>query len=90
REARLKAELAYVYPEIDPDTWHPVELLLRQVAAMLYGDPAKGSVISGERLLRDDHFDFRGQSPRPEGLPTEASRLSDSGADPRRTRPRSR
>lgn len=89
REARLKPDAAYIYPELDPEQWLPVEVLLRQVAAMLYGDPAKASIISGERLLRDDHFDFRGSSPRPEGLPTEASRLSDAGADPRRGRPRS-
>jgi hypothetical protein len=43
-------------------------------------------VITGERLLRDDHFEFRGASPRPAGLPPELSRLSDASAEPERAR----
>jgi hypothetical protein len=33
-------------------------------------------------LLHQDHFDYRGNSVRPEGLPSGRTRLSDSGAEP--------
>ena len=52
----------------------------------LYGDRSRSGVITGERLLRDDHFEFRGSSPRPEGLPPRLSRMSDAGTDPDRAR----
>jgi hypothetical protein len=54
---------------------------------MLYGDRTRAGVITGERLLRDDHFEFRGSSPRPAGLPPDLSRLSDSSAAPARPHP---
>jgi hypothetical protein len=82
REARLRQEFDYLYPEIEPGVWHPVEALINQVVTMLYGDRSRADQITGERLLRDDHFEFRGSSPRPPGLPPELSRLSDSGIPP--------
>lgn len=82
REARLRPEFDYLYPEIEPGVWRPVEALINQVVTMLYGDRSLAQQITGERLLRDDHFEFRGDSPRPPGLPPELSRLSDSGIEP--------
>ena len=86
REARLRPEFDYLYPDLEPGTWHPVETLINRVVTMLYGDRSRAGVITGERLLRDDHFEFRGTSPRPAGLPPELSRLSDASADPDRAR----
>lgn len=86
REARLRTEFDYLYPEIEPGVWHPVEVLINQVVTMLYGDRSRADQITGERLLRDDHFEFRGTSPRPPGLPPELSRLSDSGLAPEQPR----
>jgi hypothetical protein len=86
REARLRPEYDYLYPDIEPGTWHPVEVLINQVVTMLYGDRSRSGVITGERLLRDDHFEFRGQSPRPAGLPPDLSRLSDAGTEPEQAR----
>jgi hypothetical protein len=83
REARLRPEFDYLYPGIPDNTWMPVEVLLNRVATLLYGDPSKSGVITGERLLREDHFEFRGASPRPEGLPPDLSRMSDSGIEPK-------
>lgn len=83
REARLRPEFDYLYPGIPDGTWMPVEVLLNQVATLLYGDPSKSGVITGERLLRGDHFEFRGASPRPDGLPPDQSRMSDSGIEPK-------
>ncbi len=85
REARLRPAFDYLYPDIEPGTWQPVEVLIHRVVTMLYGDRSKSGVITGERLLREDHFEFRGASARPSGLPSELSRLSDAGADPERT-----
>jgi hypothetical protein len=59
-----------------------VETLLRKVIDIVHGDRSKSGVITGERLLLDEHFEFRGASPRPEGLPHESSRMSDAGAEP--------
>ena len=82
REARLRKQFASLYGSIDPGVWTPVETLLRQVTDIVQRDRSKSGVITGERLLRDEHFDFRGASPRPQGLPPDSSRLSDAGADP--------
>ena len=86
REARLLPAFDYLYPEIEPGVWQPVEALIHQVVTMLYGDRTRSGIITGERLLRDDHFEFRGSSPRPTGLPPRLSRMSDAGAEPDRTR----
>ena len=83
REAKLRPEFAYLYPAIPSDIWMPVEKLLHDVVTMIYGDKSKSGVITGERLLREDHFEFRGASPRPEGWPENLTRLSDAAADPR-------
>jgi hypothetical protein len=82
REARLRPEYDYLYPDIEPGVWQPVEVLIHRVVTMLYGDKSRSGIITGERLLRDDHFEFRGRSPRPTGLPPDLSRLSDAGTEP--------
>ena len=85
REARLRKQFASLYAGIDPGVWTPVETLLRQVTDLVQRDRSKSGVITGERLLRDEHFDFRGASPRPDGLPRDSSRMSDAGAEPNAT-----
>lgn len=85
REARLRKQFASLYGGVDAGVWTPVETLLRQVTDIVHKDRSKSGVITGERLLRDEHFDFRGASPRPDGLPRESSRMSDAGADPNTT-----
>jgi hypothetical protein len=84
REGKLKPEYADLYPGLQPDVWLPVENLLQHVTEIIYHDRAKARVITGTRLLHQDHFEFRGSSARPEGLPIEASRISDSGVEPAR------
>jgi len=82
REARLRNQFAQLYAGISPDVWVPVELLLSQVTELIHKDRTKSGVITGPRLLRDEHFEFRGASARPVGLPDGSTRLSDAGADP--------
>ena len=67
REGRLKPKHADLYPGLEPGVWLPVENLIRHVT----------------RLLHQEHFEYRGASERPEGLPASASRLSDASAEPR-------
>ena len=82
REARLKAEYAGLYPGLTPGVWTPVEKLLRHVTELLHQDRSRSGIITGRRLLHEDHFEFRGTSARPEGLPAGSTRLSDAGAEP--------
>lgn len=57
-------------------------MLINRIVTMLYGDRSQSGVITGERLLRDDHFEFRGASARPEGWPERLTRMSDASAEP--------
>jgi hypothetical protein len=82
REARLKKEHAALYPGITPGLWVPVEKLLRHVTDLIHKDRSKSGIITGRRLLHDEHFEYRGSSARPTGLPEGSTRLSDSGAEP--------
>ncbi len=84
REARLRTDFGYLYPGIDSGAWMPVESLINRVVTLLYGDPANSGRITGARLLREDHFAFRGASPRPEGWPAGQTRMSDAAAPPDR------
>ncbi len=82
REARLKSEFADLYPGLATDTWMPIEALLRHVATLLHTRRGAPDTITGERLIREEHFEFRGHSDRPHGLPADQSRLSDASARP--------
>ena len=82
RQARLKTEYAGLYPGLRSGIWMPVEKLLQLVTDLIRKDRTKSGVITGRRLLHDDHFEYRGTSARPEGLPKDHTRLSDSSAEP--------
>jgi hypothetical protein len=82
REGRLKTEYAKLYPGLQAGVWLPVETLIRHVTELIHQDPARSRTITGTRLLHQEHFEYRGVSERPEGLPPKASRLSDAGAEP--------
>jgi hypothetical protein len=82
REGRLKPQHAALYPGLTPGVWMPVETLIRLVTDLIHKDRSKSPVITGTRLLHQEHFEYRGASVRPDGLPSGATRLSDSGAEP--------
>lgn len=82
RQARLRTEYAGLYPALKSGVWMPVEKLLRLVTDLIHKDRSKSGVITGRRLLHDDHFEYRGTSARPQGLPEGYTRLSDSSAEP--------
>jgi hypothetical protein len=64
REARLRPEFAERYPALKPGIWMPASDLGRQ---LLLWHLAAGQAPQGERLMNEDHFEFRGGLPR-EGL----------------------
>jgi hypothetical protein len=82
REGRLKPQHASLYPGLKPGVWLPVEALIRHVTDLIHRDPSKSRTITGPRLLHQDHFEYRGSSSRPEGLPPGSTRMSDAGAEP--------
>jgi hypothetical protein len=82
REGRLKSQHASLYPGLTPGVWMPVETLIRHVTDLIQQDPSRSRTITGPRLLHQDHFDYRGSSSRPEGLPPGLTRMSDAGLDP--------
>jgi hypothetical protein len=82
REARLKSKYARLYPGLKAGIWRPVEALIREITDLLHQDRSRSGVITGDRLLHDEHFEFRGASARPDGLPERSTRLADSGVAP--------
>lgn len=82
REGRLKTQHADLYPGLKPGVWMPVEKLLRHVTDLIHQDRSRSGIITGQRLLHEEHFEYRGSSARPDGLPAGSTRLSDSGTAP--------
>jgi hypothetical protein len=82
REAKLKAKYARLYPGLKAGVWRPVEALLRHITELIHQDRSRSGIITGDRLLHEEHFEFRGASARPDGLPERSTRLSDSGVEP--------
>ncbi len=77
RETRLRPEFAALYPGVAPDEWQPVGALLdRLVAHLLLGQERSSMVLRG-RMLDEEHFEFRGVSPRPVDLPDGRTRSTD-------------
>jgi hypothetical protein len=59
REARLKPEFAHLYPALEPDRWASAALMADRVVAWLLRQPG-GGYTAPERVLRSEHFEFRG------------------------------
>ncbi len=57
REARLRPEFASFYPGVEPGVWLPATTVGQQ---LLLWHLAKAITPQGERLMAEDHFEFRG------------------------------
>jgi hypothetical protein len=57
REARLRPEYADLYPTLQPGVWTPASDLGRQ---LLLWHLTAGRAPEGERLMSEEHFEFRG------------------------------
>ena len=65
REARLRAEFAHLYPPLEPGRWESAALLADRVVAWLLRQPNRG-YVAPDRVLRSEHFDFRGGADQPD------------------------
>lgn len=59
REARLRPEFAHLYPPLQSGRWESAAVMAERLIAWLLGQKEHGFVTS-ERVLRPEHFDFRG------------------------------
>lgn len=58
REARLRTEFAHLYPPVSAGVWVPAAEV---GARMLFWHlQLTGTIHLGDRLLEDEHFEFRG------------------------------
>jgi hypothetical protein len=61
REARLRPQYASLYPALEAGTWQPASAIGRQL--LLWHLPAS-TPPQGERLMSEEHFEFRGGARR--------------------------
>lgn len=80
REACLRPQFAECYPTVVPNVWLPATEVARKV--FLYVVQAGLAEHLPERILSDEHFEFRGGRPRNVELAQERS--AGRGATPRR------
>jgi hypothetical protein len=61
REARLRPQYASLYPALEPGTWQPASDIGRQ---LLLWHLTASTPPQGERLMSEEHFEFRGGTRR--------------------------
>jgi hypothetical protein len=59
REARLRSEFSHLYPALEPNRWESAALMADRVVAWRLRQPG-GGYTAPERVLRSEHFEFRG------------------------------
>jgi len=57
REARLRPEFAPLYPGLEPGVWLPATTVGQK---LLLWHLATAATPQGERLMAEEHFEFRG------------------------------
>jgi hypothetical protein len=65
REASLKPQFAHLYPPLEAGRWEPAAAMADRIVAWLVRQPNRGYVAPG-RVLRSEHFEFRGGPDKPE------------------------
>ena len=61
REARLRPQYASLYPALEAGTWQSASAIGRQ---LLLWHLTASIPPEGERLMSEEHFEFRGGAPR--------------------------
>jgi hypothetical protein len=74
REARLKPEFAASYPGIEAGVWLPATVIGQQLLLWHLTAPV---TPQGERLLSEEHFEFRGGRKRVGAWVDARTRMSD-------------
>jgi hypothetical protein len=69
REARLRPEFAHLYPNLIPGQWEPAARVAEAVLARLLLLEITDAPLQ-DRVLNEEHFEFRGETP--DGAPRAA------------------
>ena len=62
REARLRSEFAHLYPTLAPGHWEPAARVAEAVLARLLLLEITDAPLQ-DRVLNEEHFEFRGETP---------------------------
>ena len=76
RQAKLRKKFGTLYPEIPADHWIPAWLAVTRRAHRVWSERGPDAMIE-DRLLPDEHFEFRGGTRRPSTWQPAPERLSD-------------
>ena len=74
REARLRPQYASLYPALEAGTWQPATAIGRQLLLWHLTAPTPPQ---GERLMSEEHFEFRGGSRREQSEANARTREAD-------------
>ena len=80
REARLRPEFADLYPTLTPGQWEPAARVAEVVLARFLLLEISDTPLR-DRILDEEHFEFRGETP--DGAPRKpaSSRLTDKAEE---------
>jgi hypothetical protein len=78
REARLRPEFAHLYPTLTPGQWEPAARIAEAVLARLLLLEISEAPIQ-DRVLNEEHFEFRGDVPEESPRGSSTSRVQDRG-----------
>ena len=78
REARLRPEFANLYPTLTPGQWEPAARVAEVVLARLLLLEISEAPLH-DRVLNEEHFEFRGETPDGAPRPPAGSRAVDPG-----------
>jgi hypothetical protein len=77
REARLKPEYAELYPTLTPGQWEPAARVAEAVLARLLLLEISEAPVQ-DRVLQEEHFEFRGETPGGASVPPRKTRSADA------------
>jgi hypothetical protein len=78
REARLRPEFAHLYPTLIPGQWEPAARIAEVVLARLLLLEISEAPIQ-DRVLNEEHFEFRGDVPDESLRGSSGSRVQERG-----------
>ena len=80
REARLRSEFADLFPTLTPGQWAPAARVAEAVLARLLLLEISEAPLQ-DRILNEEHFEFRGETPDGAPRSTGTSRVADRAED---------
>lgn len=80
REARLRAEFADLYPTLTPGQWEPAARVAEVVLARFLLLEISDTPLC-DRILNEEHFEFRGETPDGSPRKSVGARAADPGEE---------